>query len=124
MTGEELEAALALHRRLERLTDELARLEADGGAPGEPGGSLFQAQMAAELTREIGGLREELSRERARIAAALEAAPWEGVSRRLMVLRYVECRPWRAIGALTGYAQSHLYRLHRAARGMIAHESS
>lgn len=130
LTHDELNAALALHRKLDRLRGRLEDLEATGGvraagsaAPVQGGGSVTQAQVAAELSQEIGELARQLEIEQTIIRRALEKIPLDELERKLMVLRYVECWPWRVVGTLTGYAESHLYRLHQAAQKMIVDDS-
>lgn len=122
VTHDELNAALALNRKLDRLRGRLEDLEATGGvraagsaAPVQGGGSVTQAQVAAELSQEIGELARQLEIEQTIIRRALDKIPLDELERKLMVLRYVECWPWRAVAKRIGYEPSRTYDHHKSA---------
>lgn len=122
MTKEELKAALVICRRLTRLQSRLNDIEATGGirtsmqSSGGKGGKRSDASMlAAELTGQITELRKKLEIEQAIIRRALEKVEFDELERRLMVMRYVDCRPWRYIQIVLGYADRQPYRIHSEA---------
>jgi DNA-directed RNA polymerase specialized sigma24 family protein len=126
MTGEELKAALNIKRRLNRLREQLADLEATGGvscaAPSAPvmgGAAVSPGQIAAELTDEIAELQKQLTVEREIIRRALAKAALDDVERKVMEKRYVECWGWRDIGKLLAYCRSTLMEKHAAAFAKI-----
>ena len=122
MTEEELNAARKIHAKIVRLRDQLGDLRKTGGlrATGKEisvqcAGGVGVCQICAELEDEITGLEKQWEIERAILRRALEKAPLDETGRKLMLLRYVECKPWREIGLLIGYTERQTYRIHQAA---------
>lgn len=121
MTKSELEAALVLRRRLTRLENSLADIQATGGIKssarnGTPtGGRKDMGQVAAELAEEIAELRKKYEIEQEIIRRALEKAGLNEDEMKLMIARYVKCLTWKNVRVLVGYAQRQPYRIHKDA---------
>lgn len=130
MTKQELEAALVLRRRLTRLENSLADIRATGGVKSSgrngtrAGGGCDPGQIAAELAEEIETLREEYKDEQKYIRRRLEEYPLEGDERKVMLLRYVECRAWRYVCKAIGYAERQTFRVHAGALEKLAVDGS
>lgn len=121
MTKQELEAALVLHRRLTRLENSLADIQATGGIKssarnGTPtGGRKDMGQVAAELAEEIAELRKKYEIEQEIIRREMEKAPLEKDEKKIMLLRYVKCLKWAEIYQLLGYSKSRTLFYHAKA---------
>ena len=125
MTKKELEAALVLRRRLTRLENSLADIRATGGIKSSSGNStragagIGPGQIAAELEDEIAELRKKYEIEREIIRRSLEKVEFEELERKLMVMRYVDCMPWKNIQIIISYQKTQAYDLHRRALSKI-----
>lgn len=121
MTKQELEAALVLRRRLTRLENSLADIRATGGVKSSggsgvrAGGGCDTGQIAVELAEEIAELRKKYEIEREIIRRTLEKAPLEWGERKVLLLRYVECKPWQYVCKEIGYAERQTFRIHAGA---------
>lgn len=121
MTKQELEAALALHRRLTRLENSLADIRATGGIKSsarngtQTGGKKDMGQVAAELAEEITELRKKYEIEQEIIRREMEKAPLETDERKVLLLRYVKCLKWAEIYQLLGYSKSRTLFYHAKA---------
>ena len=119
MTAEELNAALDLTCKTERLQGRLddlretqvelylrERLRLCRAAAGR----CLRDRVAAELEIEIAGLRKRREIKQIVIKGYIEKFDPEDVERKLM--RYVECRLWKLVSASIRYSRSHAYQLH------------
>lgn len=125
MTKEELGAALDIKKKLTRLENRLADLEATGGVRtslqsggGGGGKSGDAAVIAAELSNEIAELRKKLEIEQEIVRRALDKVAFDDMERKIMMLRYVYCKPWGYIKKVLGYADRQTYRIHSEAKKM------
>lgn len=119
MTTEELNAALTLSHKIERLQASLDAIRATGGISGtstntpvQGGTGVFTGQVAVEIEQEIAELRELLRIEQEIIRREIAKMELSNVERKLMLLRYVECRPWESIKDSIGYSRSQTFKLH------------
>lgn len=131
MTKKELEAALVLKRRLNRLSAALEDLRATGGlrsglsTAGTRSGKTGDAgQIAAELEVEIAELRKQWELEREIIWRTLIKHDLNIDERNVLKLRYVECKPWNYICMAIGYAERQMFRIHTAALEKLAVDGS
>lgn len=132
LTEQELNAALDLTRKIERLQGRLDDLRETGGV-GSPGasapvqggcGTVSAGQIAAELEIEIADLRKRREIEQIVIQRYIDKSDLEDVERKLMLLRYVDCRPWTPLATSLGYSRSHVLLLHRnAIKKIIPHNT-
>lgn len=130
MTHDELNAALTLQRKIDRLQARLDDLRQTGGVGGtgtntpvQGGSGVFVGQIIAELEVEIASLKQKLIIEKEIIRRYIEKLDLDVIECKLMVLRYVECRPWRLVGASMGYAERQTYRIHESALNVAANGS-
>lgn len=120
MTRQELDAALNVKRKLTRFETRLSDLEATGGirtslghiGGGGPKGSA--AVLASELADEIAKLRKRLEVEQEIIRRAMEKIDLDETERKLMYLRYVDCREWKEVSERMAYSMQQTFRLHAA----------
>lgn len=122
LTYKELKAALDLQERIDRLAEQMEKNEAVGGlkaargsAPVQGGNSVSSTQTAAEIPEEIRELEGRLRIEQAIIHRCLEKMPFTELERKLMILRYVECKPWKDVADRIGYGPSRTYDYHKSA---------
>ena len=121
MTKQELEAALVLRRRLTRLENSLADIQATGGIKSSArngtrtGDRKDMGQVAAELDEEIAELRKEYEIEQEIIRREIKKAPLVKDERRVLLLRYVKCLKWAEIYQLLGYSKSRTLYYHAKA---------
>lgn|GEM_PF-5161444 len=130
MTTDELNAALSLQRKIDRLQARLDDLRATGGIGGkgdntpiQSSAGVFAGQIAAELAQEIVELKGKLVIEKEIIRRYIEKLNLDGIECKLMILRYVECRPWKAVGMSMGYAERQIFRIHDGAKNMAVNGS-
>lgn len=119
MTAKELNAALTLQRKIDRLQARLDDLRQTGGVGGtasntpvQGGAGVFVGQIIAECSEELAKLQEQLRDEQAIIRRFLQKVEFSDVERKLMMLRYVECRPWRLVEMSLGYSHSRTMYIH------------
>lgn len=125
MDTNELNAALTLKRKIDRLEARLDDLRQTGGVGGtgsntpvQGGTGMFVGQIATELAQEIWGLQRQFEVEQVIIRRYIEKLDLSDVEQKLMVLRYVECKPWAVIQKCLGYAARQTYRIHDRAKNM------
>lgn len=130
MTRDELNAALILQRKIDRLQTRLDDLRQTGGVGGmgtntpvQGGSGVFVGQIAAEIAQEIAELQNKLVIEKEIIRRYIDKLELEDVERKLMILRYVECRPWKLVECGIGYSKRHTLLIHSKAQN-IAHCST
>lgn len=127
MTKQELHAALDIHTKIQRLRARLSDLEyVNCKAPEvrvQGGCAVSVGQIAAELSGEITELEGKLKIEQVVIQRHLDKCPLDDTARKLMALRYVECRPFKLIKVSLGYEDAQMYRIHNAAKNMIVDDS-
>lgn len=123
MTQKELNAVLALQCKIKRLQGRLDDLRQIGGIAAHNvtaavmgGSGEFAVQIAAELEQEITGLQKQLGIEQVIIGRHIEKLALTEVEHKLMVLRYVEGRPWKVVGATLGYSERRIYQIHKRAK--------
>ena len=123
MTNDELNAALSIDRKIQRLQARLDDLRSTGGVGGkgdntpvQGSASVFAGQIAAELAQEIAELKGKLVIEKEIIRREINKMELSDVERKLMMLRYVECRPWHWTAASMGYSPRRVYQLHDEAK--------
>jgi len=132
LTKEELNAALSLTRKIDRLQARLDDLRQTGGlkspssnTPVQGGtGTMGVGELVAELSQEIEELKKQREIERVVIGRYLQKLPLEDVEHKLMTLRYVDCYPFKAVGARIGYADRQMYRIHDKAKKLAVDGSS
>ena len=119
MTLEELNAALAIAKKIKRLQAQLDDIHitgnhgnTGGNSPVQGGSKLSSAVVAAELTSEIESLQDKLRLEQAIIARYIGKLDLEVVERRLLMLRYVKCLEWGDVAKCLGYSLSRTYDFH------------
>ncbi len=131
MTSIELEAAIILSKRLYRLKGKLEDLKLTGGigsaygnTPVQGGGCVSPVQLAAELEIDIISLERQLEIEQEIIRRYLEKLPYDEVSRKLMLLRYVRCYEFKDIRERLGYSDRRVYQIHAEAKKIAVDCSS
>lgn len=119
MTKQDLEAALDIKRKLTRFENRLADLEATGGIQtsihqtgGRGGHKGNAAAIAGELADEITNLRRQLEIEQTIIRRALEKLGLDETEKKLMMLRYVDCRPWQEVAEKMAYSKIAVMKKH------------
>ena len=133
LTEQELNAALNLSRQIERLQNKLDDLMETGGV-GSPNisptpvqggpGMVSPGQIAAELAEEIQNLTHQWEIEREIIKRSIEKIPLDDIERKVALLRYVECRPWKIIESSVGYSKPHIMRIHSGALTKMIHDDT
>lgn len=121
MTKQDLTAAIEIQKKLTRFENRLFDLEATGGirtslqsAGGRSGAHGNAAVIAGELASEVSQLRKQLEIEQTILRRALDKTELDETERKLMLLRYVECRGWKEVAARMAYSIPQTYRLHAA----------
>lgn len=119
MTTDELNAALTLTRKIDRLQARLNDLRQTGGlgsigtdTPVQGGtGSIGAGQLAAELAQEIDSLKSQRAIEQEIIRRYISKLNLDEVERKVANLRYIRCLPWKEIEISIGYARAQTYRI-------------
>jgi hypothetical protein len=120
MTYQELCAALNLTRKIDRLRarrDEIR--ESYGHAPDvrvQGGRGVSAAQTVSELSDEIDKLGKQRDLEAEIIRRYIGKLQLDELETKVLVMRYVECRPWHLVGAGTGYSERRVFQIHDAAK--------
>ena len=120
MTIEELNAALVIKKKINRLKGDLEDKRTSCGkipeirVQGKSGTSA--AQLAAELSEEITVLEKKLEIEQEIIRRQLEKVDLDETERKLMVLRYVRCYQWEDIKTVLCYTVRWMFTIHEGAR--------
>lgn len=115
----ELRAALDLMHRIHRLQEGLEDLRRSGGVrsprASEPirggPGAVPPGQIAAERAEEIAQLEKELEVEREIIRRYIVKQDLDELEQRVMLLRYVDCRPWEQVAQTVSYSVRHVIRI-------------
>lgn len=122
MTKEELEAALKIKKKLDRLEAKLADIEATGGirtslqsAGGRGGEVKDAAQDAAELREAIAETKRKLEIEQEIIRRAIEKALMTEEEREFMIEHYVNCKVWRRISTTKAKCKTCTYDIRKSA---------
>lgn len=124
MTKEELNAALDLQRKIDRLEAQLKDLQETGGMGAVQnsntpvmggGGSVCPGQLAIENEQEIKELKSQQMIERAIIQRFIDKQELDEISYKLLNYRYVDCMKWDDVAIWLGYHKHHLYKLHTGA---------
>lgn len=122
MTYDELNAALSLQRKIDRLQARLDDLRQSGGithhsdnSPVMGGDSVFAGQIASELEEQINALKKDLEEEKVIIRRYIDKLDLDDIERKLMILRYVDCWPWDSVKKGIGYSLSRTYHYHSSA---------
>lgn len=136
MTNDELNAALTLQRKIDRLQARLDDLRQTGGVGGtsnntpvQGGAWVFAGQIAAELAQEIAELQEKLKIERVIICRELEKLDLEPIECKILVSRYAGCRKLDLVAISVGYADRNgkatrqFYRIYERARKKTVDDS-
>lgn len=127
MTKDELSAALVLASKIQRLQASLADLRAGGvratgtTAPVQGGpGAIHPGQLAVEIEERISSLTREWEGERDFIRRCiLRLNILSELEEQVMLLRYVECRAWKAVAKATGYTYDRLKQINQECLGKI-----
>lgn len=121
MTKQDLKAALDIKKDIRRLEARLSDLEATGGvrtslqpAGGRGGPQSNAAIIAGELAEEIAALRRQLEIEQTIVRRALEKVELDKTERKLMMLRYVDCREWKEVVERMAYSKTAVMKKHAA----------
>lgn len=121
MTKQELTAALDIKKDLRRLEARLSDLEATGGvrtslqpAGGRGGPQSTAAIIAGELTDEITALRKQLEKKQNYLEVALDQIEMDKTERKLMTLRYVDCKEWKEVALRMAYSRDMIMKKHAA----------
>ena len=122
MTYSELNAALDLSRKIDRLEGQLSGLE-DGGIGSPTYGTSVQGgtgavgigQIASEVREEIDSLKQQLKIEQEIVRRFLEKQELNENEKSVMMLRYVSCLPFKYIQQRKGYERSRVFDFHKAA---------
>lgn len=136
MTHDELNAALDLQRKIARLQARLDGLRQTGGV-GHPGGNtpvqggagVFVGQQVIELAQEITELQEQLRDEQAIIRRCLQKLDLSDIERKIMILRFAECRLIDSVALSVGYtgrdgkATRQFYRIYERAKKTTVNDS-
>lgn len=119
MTYEQLCAALALTRRIDRLKERRGEWrDPDGSARSmlrtrvQGGRAVSAAQAAAEITDEIEAMETRREALREDIRRYVDGQPLDELERRVVLLRHVECRPWALAAYRLGYTCRHVLRIY------------
>ena len=108
MTISELNAALDLTRKIERLQERLGDLRQSlGHAPEvrvQSSVGVSTAQIAAEIAEEIGELERKREIERVIIQRYIDKLNLDEARQKIMRLRYVGCRPHAQVAMSVGYS--------------------
>lgn len=119
MTHDELNAALSLQRKIDRLQARLDDLRQTGGVGGtgtntpvQGGSGVFAGQIASEKEDEIAELQKQLEIERVIIQRYLDKSDLQDDEKRFMAFRYVKCWKWEVVAIYIGYTKRHTLRLH------------
>jgi DNA-directed RNA polymerase specialized sigma subunit len=131
LTNEELNAALNLTRKIDRLQARLDDLRKTGGlrspgmdTPVQGGtGPIGIGQIVAELAQEIEELKKQREIERVVIGRQFEKLPFEDMERKVANLRYVRCMAWKNIESAIGYSRAQVFRIHEKIK-LILNETS
>lgn len=121
MTYSELNAALDLSRKIDRLEGQLSGLE-DGGIGSPTYGTSVQGgtgavgigQIASEVREEIDSLKQQLKIEQEIVRRFIEKQTLEDTERKLLLKRYVECYSWKWVSAYICYSRTHTFRLNES----------
>ena len=121
MTYSELNAALDISRKIDRLEGQLSGLE-DGGIGSPTYGTSVQGgtgavgigQIASEVREEIDNLKQQLKIEQEIVRRFIEKQTLEDTERKLLLKRYVECYSWKWVSAHICYSRTHTFRLHES----------
>lgn len=120
MTKQELNAAIEIKRKLTRFEARLSDLEATGGIRtslghiGGGGPKCSDAELAVELADEITKLKRDLQVEQEIIRRALDKLDLDETERKLMHLRYVNCKEWKEVAARMAYSKIAMMKKHAA----------
>lgn len=118
----ELNSALVLSRKIDRLQARLDDLRQTGGVGGignntpvQGGSGVFVGQVVAELAQEIEELKSKLVIEKEIIRRELAKIQLEDVEYRVIELRYVDGWMFKHIQNRVGYSKSQTFRVHETA---------
>ena len=124
MTQNELNAALDLQGKINRLKASLDSLHETGGLKGVRsdntpvmGGEAGTppGQVAVEIEQEIAELKKQQAIEKVIIQRFIEKQELEDIEQKLLRYRYVECLIWKDVGLCIGYVERHAKRMgHKA----------
>ena len=130
MTISELNAALDIQRRINRLQASLDTLHETGGigsaVSSEPvmgGVSRDTGQIAVEISDELSELKRQLEIEQVVIRRRIEKIELSGTEQKLLLLRYVLCMPWKSVGMSMAYSRSVIFDMHKKIVRRILSES-
>lgn len=119
MTKEELQAALDIYDKIQRLRESLSNIEHSLGKSPEVrvqgGVGVSAGQQAAEKAEEITELEKQLEIERVVIQRFIDKCSFSDVERKIMILRYVTCLPFKLIQKRIGYERTRTFDYHKNA---------
>lgn len=73
------------------------------------------AVRIADASRKISEMKEQLLEAEIYLEQQINVEVTDMTTRTLLILRYVHCKCFREIGAIMGYSEAHIYRLHNRA---------
>ena len=107
-----------LQRMLQQERDRACKMTANYSQEGGGGGSkdpTAKFDAVAEFALTVEHYEQELRGEKTEIIEAIRMLP-DGRCRRFCLLRFVECKSWKEIGAEMHYSQSQLKNIWKKAR--------